>query len=262
LAAQSQPPHEVVVVDNGSSDWTAEVACGGDVALPVRYVFEPDPSIPRARNLALRHAGGDIALFLDDDSVADRRWVEEAKRAALLYPAAAMIQGTIHGKANTIVGVALAAVSDAYFDSFFFTNDEPRRLRYVAAGNLLVRLTGIGEPIRFDELIPRSSDRELGARLLRQGLSLEFHEPMAVTHDYDGRTFHSVLARFFHNARVADPTISARDLLAGVRRTVTQNYPAGRMRSACVLATVATYLGASAAGRVYWGAVGALRGRG
>jgi glycosyltransferase involved in cell wall biosynthesis len=261
LAAQSRLPYEVVVVDNGSSDGTAEVAAGREGRLPVRYVFEPRPSIPRARNVALRHAAGDVALFLDDDSVADPCWVEEAGRAATLYPAAALIQGTVRGKARTVVGAALGALSDAYFDRFCFTDDEPRRLRYVAAGNLLVRLSGIDEPIRFDERIARSSDRELGARLLRQGLSLEFHPPMTVTHDYDGRSLGSVLARFFRNARVADSSASPGALLAGVREKVAEDYPGSRLRSACVLATTVACLGASATGKTYWAAAAALRGR-
>jgi glycosyltransferase involved in cell wall biosynthesis len=261
LTAQSMPPFEVVVVDNGSSDATADVAAGGGEPR-VRYTFAANPSIPKARNLALGQARGDVALFLDDDCVADPRWIEEAARAAVQHPQAVAIQGTVRGRADTIVGVALAAISDAYFDSFFFSGDGKRSLRYLWTSNLLIRLAGVSEPIRFDERIGRSSDRELGARLVRRGLSLEYYPPMTVTHDYDGRSFGAVLARFFRNARVADSSTSPRALFSGVRRSVTEDYPGGSLRTACVLATTLAFFGASAAGRMFWGVAAVLRGRG
>lgn len=56
---------EVIVVDNNSTDNTAELARQAGA----RVVFEPINQIGRARNAGAAHATGDWLLFLDADSV-------------------------------------------------------------------------------------------------------------------------------------------------------------------------------------------------
>jgi glycosyltransferase involved in cell wall biosynthesis len=67
VLAQSRPCDQVVVVDNGSSDRSAEIAAGFAPALEV--VHEPQPGIGAARNAALRSARGDHVAFLDADDL-------------------------------------------------------------------------------------------------------------------------------------------------------------------------------------------------
>lgn len=75
VLAQSRPCDQVVVVDNGSTDRSAEIAAGfGDA---VEVVSEPRPGIGAARNAALRAARGDYLAFLDADDL----W--EAEKTAL-----------------------------------------------------------------------------------------------------------------------------------------------------------------------------------
>lgn len=67
VLAQSRPCDQVIVVDNGSSDRSAEIAAGfGPV---VEVVTEPQPGIGAARNAALRAARGDYLAFLDADDL-------------------------------------------------------------------------------------------------------------------------------------------------------------------------------------------------
>lgn len=56
---------EVIVVDNNSTDNTAELARKAGV----RVIFEPINQIGRARNAGAAHATGDWLLFLDADSL-------------------------------------------------------------------------------------------------------------------------------------------------------------------------------------------------
>jgi len=67
ILAQSRPCDQVVVVDNGSSDRSAEIAAG--FAPAVEVVHEPRPGIGAARNAALRAARGDLVAFLDADDL-------------------------------------------------------------------------------------------------------------------------------------------------------------------------------------------------
>jgi glycosyltransferase involved in cell wall biosynthesis len=75
VLGQSRPCDQVIVVDNGSTDRSAEVAAGFGPAVEV--VHEPHAGIGPARNAALRAARGDYLAFLDADDL----W--EAEKTAL-----------------------------------------------------------------------------------------------------------------------------------------------------------------------------------
>jgi glycosyltransferase involved in cell wall biosynthesis len=65
LFAQSYAPFEVVFVDDGSTDGTAEIARTYDV----RYIHQVNAGLAAARNKGIREACGELVTFLDDDDV-------------------------------------------------------------------------------------------------------------------------------------------------------------------------------------------------
>jgi len=68
---------EVIVVDNGSTDETAQAVAEfqRSAGFPVRYIFEERLGLSVARNRAIREARGEFVLFLDDDAVASSDWI-------------------------------------------------------------------------------------------------------------------------------------------------------------------------------------------
>jgi len=70
-------PFEVLVVDNGSTDQTAQTVLDfhRSVSFPVRYLYEERLGLSVARNRAIREAKGEYILFLDDDAVASADWI-------------------------------------------------------------------------------------------------------------------------------------------------------------------------------------------
>jgi glycosyltransferase involved in cell wall biosynthesis len=67
VLSQTRPSDQLIVVDNGSTDRSAEIAAG--FGSRVEIVNEPRPGIGAARNAALRAARGDFLAFLDADDV-------------------------------------------------------------------------------------------------------------------------------------------------------------------------------------------------
>src|SRR5262245_58021394 len=66
---------ELVVVDNGSTDETEQVALGYSDRLPVRLVREETPGLSHARNRGVSEARGRYICWTDDDIVLDRNWL-------------------------------------------------------------------------------------------------------------------------------------------------------------------------------------------
>jgi glucosyl-dolichyl phosphate glucuronosyltransferase len=80
--------HEILVVDNNSSDNTPDVIESVRTVHPalIRHVFESRQGLSWARNRGIEEAGGRLIAFTDDDIVADRNWLSEISRALVTYP--------------------------------------------------------------------------------------------------------------------------------------------------------------------------------
>ncbi len=76
VLAQANHNMEILIVDNGSTDGTAELAGKFAAASPrVRAIRELQTGLSIARNTALREAKGDWVIFLDDDATAEAGWL-------------------------------------------------------------------------------------------------------------------------------------------------------------------------------------------
>lgn len=96
--AQTVPAHEVIVVDNRSTDRTAAIvaelqAANPDAPLTVIPQFDEQGLVP-TRNLGLDSATGDVIGRIDADSVLEPTWVEEVQKA-FLDPAVAATTGPV-----------------------------------------------------------------------------------------------------------------------------------------------------------------------
>lgn len=67
---------EVIVVDNGSTDNTKEIAFKYEKALNLNYIYEPKPGLHEGRHAGLKNAKSDILVFIDDDIEAFPEWLE------------------------------------------------------------------------------------------------------------------------------------------------------------------------------------------
>ena len=82
LAAQDPPgtPWEVLLIDNGSSDGSADVAqaCWQDGPAPLRIIDEPRVGVRHARERGLAEAKYPLVGFVDDDNWLDPGWIRAA----------------------------------------------------------------------------------------------------------------------------------------------------------------------------------------
>lgn len=68
---------ELIVVDNGSTDHTADVCTSMTPMLPnMRVIHDPRPGLMVGRHAGLAEARADVVVFCDDDIIPDRGWLE------------------------------------------------------------------------------------------------------------------------------------------------------------------------------------------
>ncbi|NMR28684.1 glycosyltransferase family 2 protein [Crystallibacter degradans] len=89
LAGQLDPPDEVIVVDNGCTDNSTEVAA----RFGARVIKEPTPGIPAAASAGYDAATGDIIARCDADSVLPQDWLRRITAAFAREPELAALTG-------------------------------------------------------------------------------------------------------------------------------------------------------------------------
>ena len=163
VLAQSHRPLEVIVVDDGSTDGTAQVALSRGEA--VRYVRQPNggPSSARSRGVQLAH--GELIAFLD----ADDRWLEGklARQVATLAERPDLDGCLTHGRLFWDGDGAIAAEASAW--------PEERRIDTggLIGSTLVVRRAAFETAGLFDPLLPHSGTADWFARARDRGVIVE-----------------------------------------------------------------------------------------
>lgn len=182
LAAQDWPRESlsVLVVDNGSTDGTAEVVAGLAARLPIRIeALRQAPEGPVvARNIGLARAPGHgYVAFVDSDVELDPGWTAATVAAMQADPGLAMVGGKVvfahapgvlnsYGATTSPLGLCWDLLEGAPVAAA----DAPRDVLWMNASAILARPRPLQEVGGFDEsFFYGAEEPDLGQRLALAG---------------------------------------------------------------------------------------------
>jgi O-antigen biosynthesis protein len=167
---------EIVVVDNGSIDRTAEVVGRH----PVRYVHESERGPARARNAGIVASDGEVVAFTDSDCLATSGWLREI--------VAALDEDGVGGVAGEILPYPPRTAAERYAARLRHLSPQRYLARpimpFAVTANLAFPRAVMDRVGRFDPHAPRGGEStDYCTRFFRAtGLELRFAPRAAVFH--------------------------------------------------------------------------------
>jgi GT2 family glycosyltransferase len=190
LVRQTRPIDEIIVIDNGPTRATEQVASGASA----RYVSEPRRGYGHARNRGLAEAHGDIIYFLDDDCVPEPDWSD-------------VLWSVLHsGQADLASGSRVPGQRGLAARLEYLSTDGPvlspglaaGPARHLSTSNLILRRDAAAKVGCFDTTLAMCEDRDFTTRARKLGFRLRYEPKARVTHypaihglsDYLGKMRH------------------------------------------------------------------------
>jgi GT2 family glycosyltransferase len=177
IAAQTLPPREVIVFDNGSRTPVAErIAFRHGL-----HLFRSPTNLGFAggNNAAYRRAAGDSIALINNDVILDRDWLASVAGALDSDPKLAAVQTILRRDETTIDGAGID-ISDGTFRQIRnLTNSEAWGVSATAA---LYRREALGDAIFDETLFAYYEDVDLCARLHEAGWRTEVLPVIKATH--------------------------------------------------------------------------------
>jgi glycosyltransferase involved in cell wall biosynthesis/peptidoglycan/xylan/chitin deacetylase (PgdA/CDA1 family) len=170
---------EVVVVDDGSSDGTAQLLAEHADRPGLRVIRQDRRGIAAARNVAIDAARGDVVVFLDDDLMCDRALLRAHATAHAREPRS-LVVGRLGVAAESTSGPVASWLATAAAAAHARRSCGVGLRDAFVAANCSVPLTLLRSCGGFDEsLVDAREEHELGLRLVRAG-ARPFYEPNAI----------------------------------------------------------------------------------
>ncbi len=150
---------DIVVVDNGSTDGTAEIA----ESLGVRVIGQATGTVGSLRNRGARETEGDVIAFLDGDCVPGTGWLSAA--VSTLRDGGAQAAGSFHQIPEDCgwIGHAYGMIQEGRKEG---------NANYIPSGNMIISREAFEAVGGFDESLRTNEDVDLCRRLVRNGYGI------------------------------------------------------------------------------------------
>ena len=204
---------EIVVIDDGSDDGTAEAV--GDLFPDVRVISKINEGADVSRNRGIDESSGGVIAFIDSDCVARGNWLGTLVDALQQEPSAVVGGRVIHRGPffRRVVGIA---------DFGEYQGLHRREVRCLPTCNLGLARSTLGE-VRFDPRVAAAGGDTVFTETLRRGGAVLIYQPELEVEHRPSVSFADLMRRArrygtsFVRARQLDPSLRYSGLVrAGV----------------------------------------------
>lgn len=176
LEKLSYPNYEVIVVNDGSTDLTREIAERYD---SIRLINQENKGLSAARNVGIAAATGEIVAFTDSDCVADPDWLTYLVATFLRSGRPAVGGPNLPPPEDSLVPSAVAVSPGG--PTHVLLNDEVAE--HIPGCNMAFRKSALEEINSFDPVFRAAGDDvDLCWRLQNQGYQIGFSPTALVWH--------------------------------------------------------------------------------
>jgi glycosyltransferase involved in cell wall biosynthesis len=181
VLSQTYPKIEIVLVDDGSTDATPQIAR----SYPVQYIYQQNRGISAARNTGVAHTKGKYVLFLDHDDRLLPMGVETGVKLLEEHPECAVAVGE-----HRYIGADGRPIG--YSNKHAAGRDHYQMLlehNFIETPcSALHRRSGLVRTGLFDESVQGAEDHELYLRTARQSSWIAHEAPVAEYRLHDSNT--------------------------------------------------------------------------
>jgi glycosyltransferase involved in cell wall biosynthesis len=174
---QSAPPHEVIVVDDGSSDGTEALirARFGD---QVNYIYQSNRGVSHARNTGIQRASGNWIAFLDSDD----QWMPEKLQLQMAALANNPGYGFCHTNEIWIRKGKRVNPMNKHDKCGGYIYEKCLPLCVISPSSVLMRRDIFDETGWFDESLPACEDYDYWLRYCSRYPVLYIESPQLIKH--------------------------------------------------------------------------------
>ena len=183
--SQTEPPLEVIVVDDASSDTTSEAARSAGARV---LSTEQRRNAGGARNLGIEASSGDVLAFLDADVAAPADWLARVRAAFENDPQVVAVGGSVVNGRPGVWGDL-----DLYLNHSEWIGGRPAVKGLIPTLGVAYRREAVG-PVRFVET-NLGEDASFGAAVLARGGRLWYDPKIVMTHRHERLDRATFLAR-------------------------------------------------------------------
>lgn len=181
LRGQFYADDELVLIDNGTSSESHDVAMRYSSNIPIRYYKVSRRGYPALYNYGIQKCRNKFVVFFDDDCVADKHYIQAVRASCYKHPQCAIQGATYSTPKNNIY----ADIMGDHYQNWIQTNmlSDGRTMRTFDNKNLVIPMEILKKYGVFNEqLASGSEDIELGKRLRYNGVSILYSPDMLAYH--------------------------------------------------------------------------------
>ena len=180
--------YEIIVVDDGSEDNTFNVCDDLCSELPnLKYISTgANNGVANARNIGFKAARGNYILFIDDDCIAAKNWVEQMVNA---LKREAIVTGVL---VSTFTNYFKLCHNIAQFHNFM-PGQKKGPNEFIIGANMGFKRSVLEELNGFNTYLSTSEDMEFILRARMKGYRIFFVPDAVITHDPERKTLSDII---------------------------------------------------------------------